>query len=33
MAGYTALPFRLMVKKLGAGLVTTEMISAMGLAL
>ena len=33
MAGYTTLPFRLMVKKLGAGLVTTEMISAMGLVL
>ena len=31
MAGITNLPFRLMVKKLGAGLVTTEMISAMGL--
>jgi tRNA-dihydrouridine synthase B len=31
MAGYTNLPFRLMVKRLGAGLVTTEMISAMGL--
>lgn len=31
MAGYTNLPFRLMVKKLGAGLVTTEMVSAMGL--
>lgn len=33
MAGYTNLPFRVMVKKLGAGLVTTEMISAMGLTL
>jgi len=33
MAGYTNLPFRLMVKKLGAGLVTTEMISAMGLVM
>jgi tRNA-dihydrouridine synthase B len=33
MAGITNLPFRLMVKKLGAGLVTTEMVSAMGLAL
>ena len=33
MAGVTNLPFRLMVKKLGAGLVTTEMVSAMGLAL
>ena len=31
MAGITNLPFRLMVKKLGAGLVTTEMVSAMGL--
>jgi len=31
MAGITNLPFRLIVKKLGAGLVTTEMISAMGL--
>ena len=31
MAGITNLPFRLMVKKLGAALVTTEMISAMGL--
>jgi tRNA-dihydrouridine synthase B len=31
MAGYTNLAFRLMVKKLGAGLVTTEMVSAMGL--
>jgi len=33
MAGITNLPFRLMVKKLGAGLVTTEMVSAMGLSL
>ena len=33
MAGITTLPFRLIVKKLGAGLVTTEMISAMGLTL
>ncbi|RJR52630.1 MAG: tRNA dihydrouridine synthase DusB [Desulfobacteraceae bacterium] len=33
MAGYTNLPFRLMVKKLGAGLVTTEMISAMGMVM
>lgn len=33
MAGITNLPFRLMVKKLGAGLVTTEMVSAMGLTL
>ena len=31
MAGITGLPFRLIVKKLGAGLVTTEMISAEGL--
>lgn len=33
MAGYTNLAFRLMVKRLGAGLVTTEMVSAMGLTL
>lgn len=33
MAGITNLPFRLMVKKLEAGLVMTEMISAMGLTL
>ncbi|MEW6669425.1 MAG: tRNA dihydrouridine synthase DusB [Thermodesulfobacteriota bacterium] len=32
MAGYTNLAFRLMVRRLGAGLVTTEMVSAMGLA-
>ena len=32
LSGITNLPFRLMVKKLGAGLVTTEMVSAMGLA-
>jgi len=32
LAGITNLPFRLMVKKSGAGLVTTEMVSAMGLA-
>jgi len=31
MAGYTNLAFRFTVKKLGAGLVTTEMVSAMGL--
>lgn len=31
MAGITNLAFRLMVKRLGAGLVTTEMVSAMGL--
>lgn len=33
MAGITNLPFRLIVKRFGAGLVTTEMISAMGLNL
>jgi nifR3 family TIM-barrel protein len=33
MAGITNLPFRLIVKRLGAGLVTTEMISSMGLTL
>ncbi|MFC1532858.1 tRNA dihydrouridine synthase DusB [Thermodesulfobacteriota bacterium] len=33
MAGITNLPFRLLVKGLGAGLVTTEMVSAMGLSL
>lgn len=33
MAGYTNLAFRLSIKKLGAGLVTTEMVSAMGLTL
>ena len=31
MSGITNLPFRLMIKKLGPALVTTEMISAMGL--
>ncbi|MBW1737217.1 MAG: tRNA dihydrouridine synthase DusB [Deltaproteobacteria bacterium] len=31
MSGITNLPFRLMVKKLGPALVTTEMVSAMGL--
>jgi tRNA-dihydrouridine synthase B len=31
MAGITNLPFRLIIKKLGAGLVYSEMISAMGL--
>ncbi len=31
MSGITNLPFRRIVKKLGAGLVTTEMISAVGL--
>jgi tRNA-dihydrouridine synthase B len=33
MAGITNLPFRLMVKSLGAGLVTTEMISSIGLVI
>jgi tRNA-dihydrouridine synthase B len=33
MAGITNLPFRLMVKGMGAGLVYTELISAMGLSL
>jgi len=33
MAGYTHLPFRLLIKRLGAGLVMTEMVSAMGLAM
>lgn len=33
ISGTTNLPFRLIVKPLGAGLVTTEMISAMGLVL
>lgn len=33
MAGITNLPFRLMVKGLGAGLVFSEMISAVGLTL
>jgi tRNA-dihydrouridine synthase B len=33
MAGYTNLGFRLTIKRLGAGLVTTEMVSAMGLTL
>ncbi len=31
MAGYTTLAFRLMVKKLGAGCVSSEMVSANGL--
>ena len=31
MVGITNLPFRLIVKTFGASLVTTEMISAMGL--
>ena len=33
MAGITNMPFRLMVKGMGAGLVFTEMVSAMGLTL
>lgn len=33
MAGITNLPFRMMVKRMGAALVTTEMISAKGLVL
>ena len=33
MAGITDLPFRLIVKRLGPGLVTTEMINAMGMTL
>ena len=33
MAGITDLPFRMIVKRLGAGLVCSEMISAMGLFL
>ncbi|MBN1849051.1 MAG: tRNA dihydrouridine synthase DusB [Deltaproteobacteria bacterium] len=33
MAGITNLPFRMMVKRYGAGLVFTEMVSAMGLSL
>jgi len=33
MAGITNLPFRMIVKKMGAALVTTEMISAKGLVL
>ncbi len=32
LSGITNLPFRRIVKRLGAGLVTTEMVSAMGLA-
>ena len=32
MSGRTNLPFRLIVKKMGAGLVMTEMISAVGLS-
>lgn len=33
MAGYTNLAFRLLIKRLGAGLVMTEMVSAKGLSL
>jgi len=33
MAGITNLPFRLMVRRLGAALVTTEMVSAVGLTM
>ena len=33
MAGYTHLAFRLLIKRLGAGLVMTEMVSAMGLTM
>jgi len=33
MAGITNLPFRMMVKRMGAALVTTEMVSAKGLVL
>jgi len=33
MAGITNLPFRRIAKRLGAGLVTTEMVSAMGLVM
>jgi len=33
MAGITNLPFRLLVRSLGAGLVFSEMVSAMGLAM
>ena len=32
MSGITNLPFRRIVKRMGAGLVTTEMVSAVGLA-
>nr|MBC8460002.1 tRNA-dihydrouridine synthase family protein [Deltaproteobacteria bacterium] len=32
MSGKTNLPFRLIVKKMGVGLVITEMISAVGLS-
>ncbi len=33
MAGITNLPFRTLVRRLGAGLATTEMVSAMGLTM
>jgi len=33
MAGYTHLAFRLLIKRLGAGLVMSEMVSAMGLVM
>jgi tRNA-dihydrouridine synthase B len=33
MAGYTHLAFRLLIKRLGAGLVMTEMVSAIGLSM
>jgi tRNA-dihydrouridine synthase B len=33
LAGITNLPFRRIIKKLGPGLVTTEMVSAMGLVM
>src|SRR4030043_1336174 len=33
MAGITNMPFRVIVKGMGAGLVFTEMVSAMGLTL
>lgn len=33
MAGITNLPFRLLVKRMGAGLVYSEMVSSMGLSL
>jgi nifR3 family TIM-barrel protein len=33
MAGITNLPFRLMAKRMGAGLVSTELISSVGLSL
>ena len=33
LAGITNLPFRLLAKRMGAGLVTTEMISAKGLTI